>query len=272
MNTYKTKIYGHRGASDYAPENSMEAFKLAYEMKACGIEFDVQLTKDNKIVVIHDETIDRTSNGKGNVSDFTLKELRSFDFNCKNRKYQKSYQNLKTNQETNSETNPETKIFENIKIPLLSEVLEQFKNKDFLFNIELKNNIINYENLEEKTLSLIKEFDFLEKTIFSSFSHKSMCKMKEFAPSANIAFLYSTGIMDEISYLDKYNISIANPVSFLCNTKEKIDEFHMANKSVNVWTVNQGSLIREFCDFGIDGIITNRPDLGVEIKNDKNDI
>lgn len=256
MDAYKTKIYGHRGASDYAPENSMEAFNLAYEMKACGVEFDVQLTKDNQIVIIHDETIDRTSNGNGNVSDFTLKELRSFDFNCKNRKYQKSYENS------------ENKIFENIKIPLLSEVLEQFKNKDFLFNIELKNNIINYENLEEKTLSLIKEFGFLEKTIFSSFSHKSMCKMKKLSPSANIAFLYSTGIMDEVCYLDKYNISIANPVHFLCNTYEKVDEFHKGNKSVNVWTVNQGSLIRLFCDFGVDGIITNRPDLAVEIKND----
>ena len=72
----RSLVWAHRGASGYAPENTLEAFKLAVEMGADGVELDVQLTKDNQIVVIHDEWIDRTSNGKGWVKDMTLEELR----------------------------------------------------------------------------------------------------------------------------------------------------------------------------------------------------
>ena len=75
-----TKIFAHRGASGYAPENTLEAFALAMEMGADGIELDVQLTKDGEVVVIHDEVIDRVSNGKGLVKDYTLVQLRKFSF------------------------------------------------------------------------------------------------------------------------------------------------------------------------------------------------
>ena len=77
----KTKVWAHRGASAYAPENTMVSFQKAVEMKADGIELDVQMTKDGELVVIHDETIDRTSDGKGWVKDYTLEELRQFNYN-----------------------------------------------------------------------------------------------------------------------------------------------------------------------------------------------
>ena len=76
-----TKIWAHRGASGYAPENTLESFELAIEQKADGIELDVQMTKDGELVVIHDETIDRTGNGTGRVQDHTLKELTALNFN-----------------------------------------------------------------------------------------------------------------------------------------------------------------------------------------------
>ena len=78
---HKIKIWAHRGASGYAPENTMEAYILAHQYGADGIELDVQLSRDGEIVVIHDEKVDRTSNGKGLVRDFTLKQLRSFNYN-----------------------------------------------------------------------------------------------------------------------------------------------------------------------------------------------
>lgn len=77
----KTKVWAHRGASAYAPENTLEAFRLAAEQKADGVELDVQLSKDGELVVIHDETIDRVSNGSGYVRDYTLEELKRFHFN-----------------------------------------------------------------------------------------------------------------------------------------------------------------------------------------------
>ena len=85
-----TKIFAHRGASGYAPENTLEAFALAMEMGADGIELDVQLTKDGEVVVIHDEVIDRVSNGKGLVKDYTLVQLRKFSFD----NHMEGYENI----------------------------------------------------------------------------------------------------------------------------------------------------------------------------------
>ena len=99
----KVKIFAHRGASAYAPENTLEAFRLAMEQGADGIELDVQLTKDGELVVIHDETIDRVSNGKGAVRDYTLEELKSFSVSNHFEQYP------------------------DVKIPTLREVLELVK-------------------------------------------------------------------------------------------------------------------------------------------------
>ena len=121
---YRTKIYGHRGASEYAPENTMEAFQIAYEMGADGIELDVQLTLDGHLVVIHDETVDRVSDGRGFVKDMTLGELKSLHFNRLHPEYKEA------------------------RIPLLEEVLDHFARKDFLINIELKNSVFPNDGME----------------------------------------------------------------------------------------------------------------------------
>ena len=81
MDSKKIKVWAHRGASGYAPENTMDAFRKAIEMKADGIELDVNLTKDGEVVVIHDEVLDRVSDGTGRVQDFTCNELKKFNFN-----------------------------------------------------------------------------------------------------------------------------------------------------------------------------------------------
>ena len=109
-----TKIWAHRGASGYAPENTLESFELAIEQKADGIELDVQMTKDGELVVIHDETIDRTGNGTGRVQDHTLKELKALNFN---------------------KTHPE---YASAKIPTLREVYELVKPSGITVNVEMK--------------------------------------------------------------------------------------------------------------------------------------
>ena len=124
--TMKTKVWAHRGASAYAPENTMEAFELAVAQKADGIELDIQLTKDGKLAVIHDETIDRTCNGTGYVKDFTMKELKGFCCSKLHPKYRSSV------------------------IPELREVLELIKPTDLTVNIELKTGIFRYRGIEEE--------------------------------------------------------------------------------------------------------------------------
>ena len=118
-------IWGHRGASGYAPENTLASFAKAAEMKADGIELDIQLTKDGQIVVCHDEFIDRTSTGKGFLKDYTLAELRQFDF---------------------SKVMPDAPWAD---IPLMSEVFELIRPTDLTINIELKTGVFDYEGIEE---------------------------------------------------------------------------------------------------------------------------
>jgi glycerophosphoryl diester phosphodiesterase len=152
------------------PENSMEAFQMAYDMGAAGIEFDVQMTKDGYLVVTHDEEISRVSDESGYVKDYTFQELRCFQFN---------------------RMHPE---YEDIKILLFEDALEQFKpKKDFLFNMELKNNIFSYERMEEKILNVVKEKGVLERTLFSSSYHKSLLSLRELDFNTKIVFLNCDG-------------------------------------------------------------------------------
>ena len=115
------KIIAHRGLSGFYPENTMLAFKKCLNLNIYGIELDVQKTKDNQLVVIHDEKVDRTFNGTGYIKDMTLNELKSLNSNFRD------YENNK-----------------DCKIPTLKEVLTLFKPTDFIINIELKNNKIKY--------------------------------------------------------------------------------------------------------------------------------
>ncbi|RKD35273.1 glycerophosphodiester phosphodiesterase [Lacrimispora algidixylanolytica] len=243
---YQTKIYGHRGASQYSPENSMEAFQMAYDMGADGIEFDVQMTKDGHLVVVHDEEISRVSDGIGYVKDYTFEELRCFQFN---------------------RTHPE---YEDIKIPLLDDVLEQFKQKkDFLFNIELKNNIFAYEGMEVKVLNVVKEKGVLERTLFSSFYHKSVLSLRKMDSNTKIAFLYCDGLLNVPDYARKYAVDAVHPAWYLLDRDDMFFSLKKAEIEVNVWTVDNGKEIRRLCDMGVNGIITNKPDLGSEIRDDR---
>ena len=134
-----TEIFAHRGASGYAPENTLEAFRLAMEQGADGIELDVHLTKDGEVVVIHDETLDRTSDGQGKVRDYTLEELKKFSFHNHIEKYK------------------------GVQIPTLKEVLDLVENSSMKVNIELKTGIYWYEGIEEKTMEIVKNKKTREK-------------------------------------------------------------------------------------------------------------
>ena len=143
----KTKVWAHRGASAYAPENTLEAFRLGAEQGADGVELDVQLSKDGELVVIHDETIDRVSGGHGYVRDYTLEELRKLQFN---------------------KTHPE---YQDVRIPTLGEVYDLLKPLGLEINVEIKTGIYFYPGIEEKLYLLEKEKGMQGKIIYSSFNH-----------------------------------------------------------------------------------------------------
>ena len=155
-----TKIIAHRGASGYAPENTMEAFKLAVGLGAEGIETDVHLTRDGHVVIIHDEKIDRTSNGLGYIKDCTYEQLSAFNYNNHMEQY------------------------EFCKLPLLSDLLELVKSTGILLNIELKTDFYGYPGIEEKVIQLVKAYGVEQQVIYSSFNHYTLMTVKSIDPNA----------------------------------------------------------------------------------------
>ena len=144
----QTLVWAHRGASGYAPENTLEAFRMAVEMGADGVELDVQLTKDGELVVIHDETVDRTSDGSGWVKDFTYARISRFNYN---RTHKEGY--------------------ERAMIPTLEEVYELLKPTGLTINVELKTGVVFYPEIEERVLDLTARMGLEECVWYSSFNH-----------------------------------------------------------------------------------------------------
>lgn len=238
----KTKVWAHRGASAYAPENTLEAFLLAAEQGADGVELDVQLTKDGEMVVVHDEEIDRVSDGSGFVKDYTLAELKNLNFN---------------------KTHPE---YQNVKIPTLREVYEALKPTGMTINVELKTGIFWYKDLEKKVLELTKEMEMEDRVIYSSFNHYSIQQMKKIVPEAETAYLYSDVILNVAEYAKNTKVDGLHPAVYHVKMADFLKEYLGSNLNVRVWTVNEKADMKWLIDAGVTAIITNYPDMAVQIK------
>lgn len=241
----KTKIFAHRGASGYAPENTLEAFELAIKQKADGIELDVQLSKDGIPVVFHDETLNRVTDGKGYLKDYTLEELKKFTV-LKGRF-------------------PE---YDKAKIPTLKEVLELVKPAGIQVNIELKTGIYWYPEIEKKTIELVNELEMQEKVVYSSFNHYSIQKVKEIEPKAECAYLYSDVILNVDEYAKKTKVEGLHPAVYHVKMADFLQEYKKSGLKVRVWTVNEKEDLKVLIQAGITAVITNYPDVAVEIRKE----
>jgi len=249
--TRTTKIWAHRGSSGFAPENTMPAFEIAKALNVDGIELDVQMTKDGELVVIHDEKIDRTSDGCGWVKDFTLEELRQFNF-AKNKP-----------------------IYGFVTIPTLREVYELFQGTDYVINVELKTSVIAYDGrdvtevgtngvldnrcIEEKVHELTVEMGMEKQVIYSSFSHASVLKMQKYVTEEKTAILFSDGWLEVVKYGMQHNVGALHPALYYQELEEMVKEAHGKGMKVHVWTVNEEEYALKLRDMGVDAIITNHP-------------
>lgn len=240
-----TQVFAHRGASQYAPENTIEAFALAIEQGADGIELDVQLTKDGQVVVIHDETIDRVSNGKGTVREYTLDELRQYSFHYKFPQFGK------------------------VAIPTLKEVLNIVKTEKTVVNIELKTGIYWYPGIEQKVNGIVKGAGMQKRVIYSSFNHYSVQKIKELDPEAVTAYLYSDVILNIEQYAKDSGVCGLHPAVYHLKMADFLERYLDSGLAVRVWTVNSRSDMRMFIKTGVDAIITNKPDIALRIREEQ---
>lgn len=242
----KTKIWAHRGASGFAPENTLPAFQIAKELDVDGIELDVHMTKDGEIVVIHDDRIDRTSDGSGWVKDYTLAELRQFNF-AKN-----------------------MPIYGCVTIPTLEEVYEMFRDTDYIINVELKTDVVPYDGsnvtessdkrcIEEKVHALTEEMGMTGQVIYSSFNHASVMKMKQYITGEQTAFLYRDGWLNVAEYAKQHQVQALHPTWNSLELQEQIKQAHEKGIKVHVWTVNEVLQAQYLQKIGVDAIITNHP-------------
>ena len=242
------KIIAHRGLSGFYPENTMLAFKKCLNSNIFGIELDVQKTKDNHLVVIHDEKIDRTFNGTGYIKDMTLKELQSLNSRFKN------YENN-----------------EDCKIPTLEEVLILFKPTDFIINIELKNNKIKYRNLEEDVINLVKELKMERRVIISSFRMKSLKKSKTICPKIQRSYLISekfyTYRLKELIFCKaiKNQCTYISPHYTIVDNKF-VKKCHRRDIKVLCYTVNTIEDYEKTLKLKVDGLFTDFPNILSSIK------
>lgn len=236
-------VWAHRGASGYAPENTMISFEKAIEMGADGIELDVQLTKDDKLVVIHDEKIDRTSNGKGFVRDYTLKELRKYNYNA---------------------TYPKVKHAE---IPLLEDVYELFQSKNMTINVELKTGVFFYPEIEEKVIELTKKYHLQDYVLYSSFNHRTCQKIHEIDKNAYVGLLCGDGMVGVADYAQKLGANAIHPSRHHLQYPDYMKEANSRNLDINVWTVNTKEQLEYACNKGVNALITNYPDKALKISN-----
>ncbi|MBQ6874565.1 MAG: glycerophosphodiester phosphodiesterase [Clostridia bacterium] len=237
-----SKIIAHRGFSGKYPENTMLAFSKAVEIGADGIELDVHFTKDGEIVIIHDETIDRTTDGTGFVRDYTYEELSRFN----------AYGRFEGQ-------------FEFQRIPTLREYFELVKDVEgFITNIELKTGIFEYEGIEKAVIDLVKEFGLEDRTILSSFNHFTVMRCKEYEPSIKTGFLVESWIIGMGEYTKSHGIDCVHPI-FVNLKPELYAEMKNAGREVNTWTVNEYDDIRRLADMGVDALIGNYPDRMTEL-------
>jgi len=230
-------IIAHRGASAKAPENTLTAFKLALEMGADGIELDVMLTKDEELVVIHDDTVDRTTNGSGRVSEFSYNTLRDLD--------------------AGTAYSPE---FQGEHLPTLAEVFEQFGGK-MLINIELKNYASPFDPLTERVIDLIEGFNLVDSTMLSSFNPFNLSKAFKKNPTITrglLTFPKALGSLLRGPLGRIFPYDALHPY-YSDVTERMIKKMHRIGRQVNVWTVDDPVELRLLASMGVDMIICNDP-------------
>ncbi|CAI9388915.1 MULTISPECIES: glycerophosphodiester phosphodiesterase [Bacillaceae] len=235
-----TKIFAHRGYSSQYPENTMKAFEEAEKAKADGIEIDIQMTKDGEVVIIHDEKVDRTTNGLGYVQELSYKGLRSLNAGHR---------------------------FKNIgkeAIPTLIELFDWMQDNTITCNIEMKNNKIPYKGMEEKTIELIRKYGFEKRIIFSSFNHYSLVHSYRIAPEIETAPLLSDGIYQPWIYANAIGAKGFHP-NYKRINQEIIQSSIEKNIKVRAYTVNSPKAMRALINEGISAIITDEPILAREL-------
>ncbi len=242
-------VQGHRGASGLAPENTLAAFHKAISLGADGVEMDLQVSRDGAVVVIHDDRLDRTTDGQGRIADLSLAEIRQADAGGKF-----------------------APVFRGERVPTLQEVIALVKaeaGERFRLNLEIKfaaGREGQPPDIEERVLAILREADFLHRVTVQSFHHPSPAKMKRLEPRIPTGLLVSehNPAPDPIVLVGQHGAQYFAP-NYRLVTAEMVASLHAAGIPVVVWTVNDPAEMRRLIALGVgvlrgDALISDYPD------------
>lgn len=233
-----TAVWAHRGASRSAPENTLEAFELAHRLGADGVELDVQRTSDGRLVVIHDDTIDRTSDGSGPVAGMTLAELRSFSYGAG------------------------MEGFPDVMIPELADIFGLLADTDMVINVELKAEVLG---LGPQVDALVEEYGMSGRVIYSSFNHYALRELREAGTRAPLGALIAEALVEPWDYAKALGASAIHPFWMAVMMPGYVQACHAAGIAVHPWTVNDERTLRALAAMGVDAVITDDPGLALRI-------
>ncbi|MBI4927269.1 MAG: glycerophosphodiester phosphodiesterase [Anaerolineae bacterium] len=237
---HRTLVIAHRGACAYAPENTLSAFRLAVEQGADAVELDAKLSADGEVMVIHDQTVDRTTDGNGTVRRMTLGQLKSLDAG-------KFFSSKYTNE----------------PIPTLAEVFETV-GQQILINVELTNYTSINDGLVEKVVDLVRRCQLEDRVMFSSFHPINLVRARRLLPEVPVGILALEGRAGwwARSFLLRHiSPEFVHPY-FTDASAGFIRRQHESGRKVNVWTVNDPGDLSKLSVDGVDGLITDDPIAG----------
>jgi len=230
----------HRGLSHRFPENTLAAFKGAIDAGAQMIELDVTLSLDRQLVVIHDDTVDRTTNGTGSVKDLTLQELVQLD--------------------AGSWFDPK---FDNERMPTLSQVLETGKGH-LMVNIEIKPEAFepsdSYDSVERQVLALVFKYEMIEKVLISSFHWPVLERLRTFSSDVALGLLSETAADDTLFAWSRRIDAFSWHPDYRIVTQPQVEALHEIGLQVFPYTVAGEMNTSELVDSGVDGLIVDDPD------------
>ncbi|MDP4552562.1 glycerophosphodiester phosphodiesterase [Alkalihalobacillus macyae] len=261
MNTNKLANVAHRGASGHAPEHTIPSYKLGEEMKGDYIEIDLQMTKDGELIAMHDESVDRTTNGTGLVKDYTLEEIKQLDAGTWfNEKYPEKAK----------------KSYEGLQVPTLEEVIQTF-GKDARYYIETKSPEV-YPGMEKELLRVLEKYKLTgvnersSKVLIQSFSKESLLKMEDLNANLPLVQLISykeqaTISDEELSELTEYAVGVG--MSYTKIDEDYVQQVRSAGLLIHPYTVNEKEDMERLLDWGVTGMFTNYPDRLNDVLKDK---
>jgi glycerophosphoryl diester phosphodiesterase len=231
-------IIGHRGACAAAPENTLAAFNLAASLGADAVELDAKLSKDGIPIVMHDPTVDRTTDGHGRVCDLTLADLKSLDAG--------SWKDS---------------VFSGERVPTLAEVFEAVAGRLWI-NVELTNYTTRGDGLEAAVVRLIQKMGLQRRVLLSSFNPFAIRNAKRIDPSLPVGQLTAHDMPRYLrdAWLAPFVPHEARHPDVVQLKQKGVDHYRRRGHRVNVWTVNNPDDMRAFARQGVDGLITDSPD------------